>query len=220
LANSNCTLPLSPPPSSGLSLSEQYISNITTRQQKRLFHILTTFLLAISTLSYYAQATGSGSFFAHHILTIPHTQHIPPTHEHVFRQVLWARYVDWALTSPLIILNLAFVAGLDGSNILIALFADWAMVFTGWFFAYAHAEGQRWGWYAMSCVAFLVVVHQLAVPGRRAVLNKDRRIMNIFASIAGYEMIVWALFLIEIGELPYFVKWGGEDWRVRLTRNI
>jgi bacteriorhodopsin len=72
----------------------------------------------------------------------------------------------------------------------------------------------------MSCVAFLVVVHQLAVPGRRAVSNKDRRIVNIFASIAGYEMIVWALFLIEIGELPYFVKWGGEGWTVRLTRNI
>jgi len=113
---------------------------------------------------------------------------------------LWARYVDWALTSPLIVLNLTFLAGLDGSNILIALFADWAMVFTGWFFAYARKEVQRWGWYAMSCVAFLVVVHQLGLPGRRAVLNKERRIANIFAWIAGYEMILWALYLVETGE--------------------
>lgn len=165
--------------------------------QKRLFHILTTFILAISAISYYAQATGSGSFFAHHVLTIPHKHHIPDTHEHVFRQVFWARYVDWALTSPLIVLNLAFLAGLDGSNILIALFADWAMVFTGWFFAYATKGGQRWGWYAMSCVAFLVVVHKLGVSGRRAVLNKDRTIVKIFAWIAGYEMIVWALYLVE-----------------------
>ena len=115
--------------------------------------------------------------------------------------MLWARYVDWALTTPLILLDLAFVAGLDGSNILVALFANWAMVFTGWFFAFAHREGPRWGWYALSCVAYLVVVHQLVIPGRQAVLNKDRRIVNIFASIGGYELIVWALYLVATGKL-------------------
>lgn len=77
------------------------------------------------------------------------------------------------------------------------------MVFTGWFFAYANKEGQRWGWYAMSCVAFLVVVHKLGVSGRRAVLNKDKKIVKIFAWIAGYEMIIWAFYLVETGKLPY-----------------
>jgi bacteriorhodopsin len=173
---------------------------LTREQQKRLFHLLTTFITAIATLSYFAQATGSGSSFSHHFVIVDHQHGLPTTLEHVFRQVFWARYVDWALTTPLILLNLAFLAGLDGSNILVALFADLAMVVTGLFFAYARTEAPRWGWYAMSCVAYLVVVHQLVVPGRRAVLNKDRKIGKIFALIGGFTVVVWALYPVVWGK--------------------
>jgi bacteriorhodopsin len=104
------------------------------------------------------------------------------------------------LTTPLILLNLAFLAGLDGANVLVTLFEGWVMVIAGWFFAYAHNDAQRWGWYAIACIAFLLVVYQLAIPGRRAVLEKDRRIARIFAMLAGYEMIVLALYLISSGK--------------------
>lgn len=177
--------------------------------QKRLFHILTTFITAIATLSYFAQATGAGTTFAHHLVKSHHKHDIPDTLQHVFRQVFWARYVDWALTTPLILLDLALLAGIDGFNILVTLFADLVMVFTGWFFALAQTKGQRWGWYAMACVAFLVVVHQLAIPGRRAVANKDKHVAGIFAFLASYTLVVWALYPIvwAIGD-------GARKWSV------
>jgi len=74
------------------------------------------------------------------------------------------------------------------------------MVFTGWFFALAQTKQQRWGWYAMSCVALLVIVYQLLMPGRRAVAAKDRHVAGVFAFLGSYAVIVWALYPIVWGE--------------------
>jgi bacteriorhodopsin len=177
--------------------------------QKRLFHLLLTFITAIATLSYFAQASGSGYSFVHRLVVDRHKHNIPDTTLHVLRQVFWVRWVDWVLTTPLTLLTLAFIAGIDGANILVALFANAVMVLTGLFFARAHTDGQRWGWYAMSCVAYLVVVHQLVLPGRRAVVNKDRKIAQLYAAISGFSIIVWALYPIvwAIGD-------GSRKWSV------
>jgi len=179
----------------------------TLPTQKRLFHLLTTFVTAISTLSYYAQATGATTIFAHHLVKNHHKHNIPDTFDHVFRQVFWARYIDWALTTPLILLNLALLAGIDGCNILVALFADLVMVFTGWFFALAQTKQQRWGWYAMSCVALLVIVYQLLMPGRRAVATKDKHVAGVFALLGSYAVVVWALYPIVWAVGDGAMKW-------------
>jgi len=177
--------------------------------QKRLFHILTTFITAISTLAYFAMATGAGTSFAHHLATESHKHHIPDTTEHVYRQVFWAHFVDWALTTPLILLNLAFLSGLSGSNIIVALFANVTMVLTALFFAFAHAAGQRWAWYTMSLLAYLVVVYQLTVPARRAVAGRDRKVSSLYASIGSYIVLLWALYAIV-----WAIGIGARKWSV------
>jgi bacteriorhodopsin len=66
-------------------------------------------------------AAGGGS--SYHIVHISHKYH-----KIVFRQIYWARYVDWAITTPLLLLDLTILAGLPGADILLAVFADVAMV--------------------------------------------------------------------------------------------
>jgi len=105
-----------------------------TPVQKRLFHIITTFITAFATLSYFAMATGSGVSYTHFVIRETH-KHVPTTYEHVFRQVYWARYVDWSITTPLLLLDLSFLAGISGANILVAIVADLVMILTGLFAA-------------------------------------------------------------------------------------
>jgi len=109
--------------------------------QKRLFHVLTAFITTFATLSYFAMATGDGYSFAHIVVKEAH-KHTPDTVEHIFRQVFWARYIDWTVTTPLLLLDLAFLAGLDGASILVAIVADLIMVLLGLFAAFGHTEGQ------------------------------------------------------------------------------
>jgi bacteriorhodopsin len=173
---------------------------LTLLQKKRLFHILTTFITAFATLSYFAMATGDGSNFSH-IVVHTKNKHVPDTFEHIFRQIFWARYVDWSITTPLLLLDLAFLAGLDGASILIAIVADVIMVLTGLFAAYGVTELQKWGWYTMGCVAYLVVVYQLAVGGTRTVkkLGTSSRSAQFYSAIGTFTFVLWTLYPIVWG---------------------
>jgi len=175
--------------------------------QKRLFHVITALITTFATISYFAMATGDGHSLVHTVIKETHN-HVPTTIQHIYRQVFWARYVDWALTTPLLLLDLSFLAGLNGANILVAVVADLIMVFLGLFAAFGVTNGQKWGYYAMACVAFLVVVYQLVVPGRRAVSAKGNATSKLFASIGGFTIILWALYPIVWGVGDGARKWS------------
>jgi len=175
--------------------------------QKRLFHVLTAFITIFATISYFAMATGDGNSFAHIVIKESH-KHVPDTVEHVYRQVFWARYVDWSVTTPLLLLDLAFLAGLNGSSIIIAIVADLIMVLLGLFAAFGANEGQKWGYYAMACAAYLVIVYQLAVSGRKTVSSKDNATAKLFASLGGFPFILWTLYPIVCGIGDGARKWS------------
>jgi bacteriorhodopsin len=161
---------------------------------------LTTFAVVIATLSYFAMATGSGTYYAYHLAREHHKHGIPDTFEPVLRQVFWVRYVDWALTTPLLLLDLAFLAGVNGANIFVAVFANIVTMLTGLFFAYSENTSQRWGWYAMACVAHLVVIYQLIVVGRRAVLGEDRKAATLYVSLGAPSLVIWTLYPVVWGK--------------------
>ncbi len=153
-------------------------------------------------------ATGGGNSFAETIVRETHKHNIPTTVIHIFRQVFWARYIDWSVTTPLILLNLALLAGMNGANILVTIVADVIMVLLGLFAAFGSTDSQKWGYYAIACIAYLVVVYQLVIPGRQAVKAKDSNTAKLFASIGGYTLILWALYLIVWGIGDGARKWS------------
>ena len=145
-------------------------------------------------LSYFAMASGDGINF-HEVVTKTHNKHVPDTTEVVKRQVYWARYVDWSITTPLLLLDLALVAGLNGAHITMAIVADLVMVLTGLFAAYGdEGTAQKWGWYAIACIAYLVIVWHLAVHGRAMAMSKGGKVGGFFASIAGFTLILWTAY--------------------------
>ncbi|KAL8963846.1 MAG: hypothetical protein Q9183_004907 [Haloplaca sp. 2 TL-2023] len=175
-----------------------YIMAFRVPVQKRLFHILTAFITTFATLSYYAMAIGDG--VGENKILIKHSQkHFPDTYDTVYREVYWARYVDWSLTTPLLLLDLCFLAGLSGASILVAVVADVIMILTGLFAAFKVDESPKWGWYAMACIAYLVVVYQLAINGRQTAKAKDNKTATFFAAIGGFTFILWTIYPIIWG---------------------
>lgn len=173
-------------------------------QQKRMFHILTAFITTFATISYYGMAVHAGVSY-NKITSVEKTdKHLPDITNVVYREVYWARYVDWSVTTPLLLLDLSLLAGLSGANILVAVVADLIMILTGLFAALTVEESPKWGWYAMACIAYLVVVYQLGVNGRGIVQNKDKKTATFFSAIAGFTLVLWTvypMYVISMGPL-------------------
>ncbi|KAF3091187.1 hypothetical protein TWF569_004000 [Orbilia oligospora] len=167
---------------------------------KRLFFQTTTYVTLISTFTYYALATGGGWSYQHVWVTNEHKHDIPDTHKVVLRQIFWAKFIDWLLTTPLILFNLGALAGLSGSNILNTIVAATAMNFTGLFAVYSHGRKTTWGWYAMAWIAFLTVGWHLVVNARATAQRRGGQLL--YNPIALYTVVVW---------IGYLVIWGVSD---------
>jgi len=119
------------------------------------------------------------------------------------RQVFWARYVDWALTTPLVLLNLCLLAGVDGAHTLMAIAANVIMVLSGWFAAYGSAESaQKWGWFTISCLGYLFAVWHVGLHGTNLVRSKVDRVQKLWAALAIYSLAVLAAYPIVWGIAP------------------
>ena len=158
-----------------------------------MFHILTAFITTFAFLSYFAMATGDG-ITQNKIVKTEHHKHVPNTYQTIYRDVYFARYIDWSVTTPLLLLDLCLLAGLSGANILVAVVADIIMILTGLFAAFGDNKGQKWGWYAWGCIAFLTIVYQVAFNGRTAVANKDSKTKAFYGAIAGFTLILWTVY--------------------------
>jgi bacteriorhodopsin len=166
---------------------------------KRLFHTITTIITITAALSYFAMATGHG--VSYHKITIREQHnHVPDTFHEVHRQVFWARYVDWSLTTPLLLLDLGLLAGMSGGHIIMAIVADLIMILTGLFAAFGE-EGtpQKWGWYTIACIAYIFVVWHLALNGGANATQKGPKLRSFFVAIGGYTLVLWTAYPIVWG---------------------
>ena len=154
---------------------------------------MTAFITTFAAISYFAMATGDGISFDHIVIKETH-KHAADTIQDIYRQVYWARYVDWSITTPLLLLDLSFLAGLSGANILVTVVADLIMILNGLFAAFGTGAGQQWGYYAMGCLAYLVVIYQLAVHGRAQAMAKDNKTGSFFTAIAGFTLVLWTIY--------------------------
>jgi bacteriorhodopsin len=139
-------------------------------------------------------ASGHGIAY-HQSIDTYHHEHVPTTDHPIYRQIYWARYVDWTVTTPLLLLDLALLAGVPGANILVAIVADIIMILTGLFASFGSEKTiQKWGWYAIACIAYLVVIWQLVLHGHNAAMAKSGRISNFFSAIGGFTLIIWTVY--------------------------
>jgi len=145
-------------------------------------------------ISYFAMAVGDGISYHHTTITEQH-KHVPDTTQDVYRQVYWARYVDWSITTPMLLLDLALLAGMNGAYIFLAIVADLVMVLTGLFAAFgSESNPGKWGYYTIACIAYLVIIWHLALHGRQQAAAKGGKVGTLFASIAGFTLILWTAY--------------------------
>ncbi|KAI1107133.1 opsin-1 [Jackrogersella minutella] len=189
----------------GLSSLAFYIMAMRVPVQKRFFHVITALVTTFAFLSYYAMATGDG--ISSHTYVTERSKHGIVT-ELVERDIYWARYVDWSLTTPLLLLDLCLLAGLNGASILVTIVSDVIMILAGLFAAFSGDEAQGWGWYAFACIAFLNIIYQVGYKGRHAISTKDNKTKAFFGAISLFTLLLWT---------AYPIVWGVADGSRRVN---
>lgn len=186
---------------------------------KRLYHVVTTTIVATAAISYFAMASSnhwplhcthhgahtksdSFSFYPSSATLVSGGKGGNEAPHWDCRQVLWPRYADWAITTPLLLLDLCLLAGVDGAATTVAIIADLAMVITGMFAALAARESVRWAWYAMACVAYLVIVYCVGVGGLRRMKGargQGSGVARVWSFLAVWTAVIWTLYPIFWG---------------------
>lgn len=107
--------------------------------------------------------------------------------------VLEARYVDWLLTTPLIVFTLATVAGAADGVKLKAMSADAAMIVFG-YVASVMTGAVKWAGFLASSVAFAIVVYYLITALTDSASEQPPAVESMFLGLRDLTVFLWFAF--------------------------
>jgi len=108
------------------------------------------------------------------------------------------RYIDWAITTPLLILNLGLLAGEDIVLVAAVMGADIAMIFAGYMGSVALVPTVKWLWFVIGLVVYVPVVLAIVRIFRQTLIEKftDVDRIELYSKVSLLTIIVWSLYPI------------------------
>jgi len=158
-------------------------------KRNRAFYIITAAITGIATLSYYGMATRLGFTFVYQGRKFVQGKEVM-----VIRQVFWARYVDWALTTPLLLLDLGLLAGLPWIDIISIMAVDEGMIITGLIGGLRSGSHSMWGWFAFSCLFLLYILYTLLWTGRQTARLQANHIAPLYTGLSIFTVLLWVAY--------------------------
>jgi bacteriorhodopsin len=160
----------------------------TVAPERKHHVVVSSFVLAIASLAYFAMANGQGTIDVDG------------------RVVYYARYIDWVFTTPLLLIGLMTVAmprlqntgQARDRNALIGtvIGADVLMIVTGAIGAVTVDTTVKYLWYAFGCVAFLVVLYAILVPIRAAARGRGLEHARLYDRLLWTLIVLWFVYPI------------------------
>lgn len=109
------------------------------------------------------------------------------------RPTFWTRYITWFTSTPLLILDLTFLARSSIPLIGALLGANQFMIATGGMSAVS-PKPINYAWYLVSCGAFLGILYMLLVSYRREAEQNYPRAKKAFRKLVTVHVILWTLY--------------------------
>jgi bacteriorhodopsin len=162
----------------GLFIPTVYFYNAAMQMKsgQRYFHVLTMMITAIASLAYLTMATGYG------VTTIEGG-----------RPFLYARYIDWTLTTPLMLLDLCGLAGagLDTTVMLVGL--DILMIVAGVIGAFVPGQN-KYLFFLFGMVVFMPIIYFLSVTLKAKAKETGEAASAVFNKTASLTVFTWSAY--------------------------
>jgi len=114
------------------------------------------------------------------------------------REIFYVRYIDWVITTPLLLLDLLLTAGMPWPSILAVILVDEVMIITGLIGALVQSR-YKWAYFVFGCAALLYVVYKLAISGRRRAYALGSDVHQVYLSCGILTLFLWFLYPIAWG---------------------
>lgn len=111
--------------------------------------------------------------------------------------VYYARYLDWVISTPLLLLSLNLTGKynikVEGSLTGALLGTQAIMIITG-LVAELSPDNVKWFWYTMGCIALVVVLYLMWQPLKHKAETQNRYIADVYRKSALFLSIQWVAY--------------------------
>ncbi|KAK5085432.1 hypothetical protein LTR05_004717 [Lithohypha guttulata] len=116
----------------------------------------------------------------------------------LYRQVMYARYVDWVVTTPLLLMDLLLTCAMPWPTIIWIIFIDEVMIITGLIGALVSSR-YKFGFFAFGCVAMFYIFWELAITGRKHAKALGADVNKVYTGCGVLTLFIWLLYPIAWG---------------------
>jgi len=167
--------------------------SFTKARSDRVFHYICAGLNMVAFIAYFTMASNLG--WASIFVEFMRSSHLV---RGTTREIFYVRYIDWVITTPLLLLDILLTAGLPWPTILVTILLDEVMIITGLVGALVKSR-YKWGYFAFGCMALIGVAWHIAVIGRRHANFLGKDIGRVYLMTSVWTMALWFIYPIAWG---------------------
>lgn len=160
---------------------------------QRVFHYLTAVICTVACIAYFTMGSNLG------MTPIPvEFSRSDPEVSGTNRAIFYARYIDWVITTPLLLLDLLLTAGLPWPSIFMLLVVDEIMIITGLIGALVESR-YKWGFFTFGCAALFFIVWELVWTARKHANLIGADVGRAYLYCGALTTFLWILYPIAWG---------------------
>jgi bacteriorhodopsin len=114
----------------------------------------------------------------------------------ISRQIFYARYINWVISFPALILSLGLLSGISWTTIIVNIFIAWFWVLSYLAAAYT-TTSYKWGFIAFGTFAYIILA--------MSTLNESRESAEVlgigrdYMILSGWVNLLWLLYPVAFG---------------------
>ncbi|KAG9187826.1 hypothetical protein G6011_05697 [Alternaria panax] len=163
------------------------------QRRDRLFHYITASVVFVACIAYFTMGSNLG--FTPIAVEFPRSD---PKVAGTYRSIYYVRYIDWFITTPLLLLDLLLTAGMPWPTLLWVVMVDEIMIVTGLIGALIDNR-YKWAYFVFGCVALFYIVYQLVWESRIHAKSFGRDVERTFMMCGSLTAFLWILYPIAWG---------------------
>lgn len=166
---------------------------LTKPRQHRVFHYITAAITMVAAIAYFSMASNLG--WTPIDVEFVRSESIVAGRN---REIFYVRYIDWFITTPLLLMDLLLTAAMPWPTLLFVVLVDWVMIVTGLVGALVKSS-YKWGYFAFGCAALVYIVYVLTWEARRHANALGSDIGRAFLMCGSLTTFLWILYPIAWG---------------------